>query len=335
MKKGVGNKKLKVAVKEFSPLVEKNGKNYSGFEVELWKKIAEDLELDYSFVKTSSNKIISDVSSGKVDVGFGGVSINAQREKLVDFSHPDFDSGLSLVQLRKKSNVFNVFRGFFNQGMLKIFLLLLGFIFIMGNVMWFAERGATFNSFYPLGILEAIWWGVVTVSTVGYGDFSPLTIAGRLIGIIVILLGLAIFGLYIAEVSSIITIRNLRRTVVSVDDLKGKKVVTKKGSTSEIMLTELDVDLSLVSNIETGFKKLENFSVDALVFDSPIVLNYIRKNKPKNIEVVGQLSKEKYGFVVKNKNPLQDKISVSLLRLKEQGVYDILYKKYFGNINLN
>jgi voltage-gated potassium channel len=41
---------------------------------------------------------------------------------------------------------------------------------------------------------DAIWWVLVTISTVGYGDQYPVTSQGRLIAIFVILLGVALFG---------------------------------------------------------------------------------------------------------------------------------------------
>ncbi len=41
---------------------------------------------------------------------------------------------------------------------------------------------------------DAIWWTIVTIATVGYGDFYPVTGMGRLLGIFVITLGVALFG---------------------------------------------------------------------------------------------------------------------------------------------
>lgn len=41
---------------------------------------------------------------------------------------------------------------------------------------------------------DALWWVLVTISTVGYGDQYPVTQQGRLIAIVVILLGVALFG---------------------------------------------------------------------------------------------------------------------------------------------
>jgi voltage-gated potassium channel len=41
---------------------------------------------------------------------------------------------------------------------------------------------------------EAIWWAIVTIATVGYGDFYPVTFYGRLVGIVLIIVGVGTFG---------------------------------------------------------------------------------------------------------------------------------------------
>jgi voltage-gated potassium channel len=41
---------------------------------------------------------------------------------------------------------------------------------------------------------DALWYSIVTMSTVGYGDQYPVTNLGRLIGTLVIILGVAVFG---------------------------------------------------------------------------------------------------------------------------------------------
>lgn len=46
--------------------------------------------------------------------------------------------------------------------------------------------------------LDAIWWAVSTVSTVGYGDVTPITPHGRIAGIILMILGTALFWSYTA-----------------------------------------------------------------------------------------------------------------------------------------
>ena len=55
-----------------------------------------------------------------------------------------------------------------------------------------AEEGAPGSNIETAG--EAMWWALVTMSTVGYGDYVPVTPAGRVIGVLVLILGVALFG---------------------------------------------------------------------------------------------------------------------------------------------
>lgn len=50
---------------------------------------------------------------------------------------------------------------------------------------------------------DALWWSIVTVSTVGYGDQFPVTIPGRMIAILVILIGVGLFGVVTAFLSEL------------------------------------------------------------------------------------------------------------------------------------
>jgi voltage-gated potassium channel Kch len=43
---------------------------------------------------------------------------------------------------------------------------------------------------------DALWWAVVTVATVGYGDRYPVTTIGRLIGVVMIVVGVGLFGIF-------------------------------------------------------------------------------------------------------------------------------------------
>ena len=54
------------------------------------------------------------------------------------------------------------------------------------------ERGADGANIHS--IPEALWWAITTVTTVGYGDHFPVTAAGRGVAVVLMLLGLIVFG---------------------------------------------------------------------------------------------------------------------------------------------
>jgi voltage-gated potassium channel len=66
-----------------------------------------------------------------------------------------------------------------------------------GAVQSTIEEGE-FHSFW-----DGIWWAVVTVTTVGYGDLFPTTVPGRIIGIVLMMAGIGFLAVLTATVSSV------------------------------------------------------------------------------------------------------------------------------------
>ena len=50
---------------------------------------------------------------------------------------------------------------------------------------------------------QALWWAIVTVTTVGYGDFTPLTAGGRVVAVVLMLVGIGLIGVLTATVASV------------------------------------------------------------------------------------------------------------------------------------
>jgi voltage-gated potassium channel len=51
---------------------------------------------------------------------------------------------------------------------------------------------------------DALWWGLVTITTVGYGDFFPVTMIGRLTGAFVMFAGVGIIGALASILASLL-----------------------------------------------------------------------------------------------------------------------------------
>lgn len=91
----------------------------------------------------------------------------------------------------------------FNNGFQRLprLLKLLSFIIVLLLSFGFLIHLVEPNRFPT--IFEGIWWAIVTISTVGYGDFTPITKLGRFIGILLILTGVGLITSYFASVAKI------------------------------------------------------------------------------------------------------------------------------------
>lgn len=69
--------------------------------------------------------------------------------------------------------------------------------FLSGLAMWLVDREQDFPNFW-LGL----WWAVQTVTTVGYGDITPETVAGRVIAAVVMLSGVAFVTVVTAAITA-------------------------------------------------------------------------------------------------------------------------------------
>ena len=75
-------------------------------------------------------------------------------------------------------------------------------IMISSTLMYFAEgnnEGTLFTS-----IPQAMWWSVVTVTTVGYGDMYPVTVGGRLVAAVTMFAGLCLFAVLFNVVGKVL-----------------------------------------------------------------------------------------------------------------------------------
>ncbi|WP_159783874.1 ion transporter [Sodalinema gerasimenkoae] len=73
------------------------------------------------------------------------------------------------------------------------FFVLTVLLFISSTLIYFAEHSAQPEAFSS--IPAAIWWGTITLTTVGYGDVYPVTLLGRILGGSLAVLGIGLFAL--------------------------------------------------------------------------------------------------------------------------------------------
>jgi len=98
--------------------------------------------------------------------------------------------------LTRIRNLFGLLETLFNSRRLRTILAaLIFFIFLFGYLFYVSEPGVR-----SLG--DGIWWALVTITTVGYGDITPVTTLGRVVASSLMLLGLGLIATITAIVSA-------------------------------------------------------------------------------------------------------------------------------------
>jgi hypothetical protein len=124
-----------------------------------------------------------------------------------------------------------------------LFVVLLVLITIEAGaigVLW-AERGAAGANIKTAS--DAVWWCLVTITTIGYGDRYPVTNAGRLVGAWLMIVGVGLFGTFTAFVANAFVAPHAAKAAAPDDELR---VMVRQ---QQAMLTELSAKLSA---LETG-----------------------------------------------------------------------------------
>jgi voltage-gated potassium channel len=87
-----------------------------------------------------------------------------------------------------------------HRGLFRVLLAATGLLFLGSWLVLLSEEHAPGSNIHDYG--NALWWAVVTVTTVGYGDRFPITAVGRVVAVVLMLVGIGLIGVLTATVAS-------------------------------------------------------------------------------------------------------------------------------------
>jgi voltage-gated potassium channel len=92
------------------------------------------------------------------------------------------------------------------------------FVYVEALSVYAVERGAPGATLVSFG--NTVWWACVTIATVGYGDFVPVTVPGRILAVMLMAGGLAIIGTASATIVSYLSERIAKLRELEEEDSK-------------------------------------------------------------------------------------------------------------------
>ena len=137
---------------------------------------------------------------------------------------------------------FRLVRAVFRRGNLIRFLGAALLMVLNGAIaVYFYERGATGGNIHTLG--DSVWWALVTVTTVGYGDYYPVTTFGRIAAVLIMAIGLLTLAVVTAQVASSFVDQNRRSPDDPTDESDAVEVsladVAERLARIEVLLSSL------------------------------------------------------------------------------------------------
>ena len=107
---------------------------------------------------------------------------------------------------------------------------------------------------------DAIWWSIVTLTTVGFGDISPVSLGGRLIGVVLMFFGIGVLGTFTATIAGAFVEQRLRKDRgMGRHDLDGHIILCGWNDRTKEILKDLRADsrssgdsMVLVADVETN-----------------------------------------------------------------------------------
>lgn len=137
----------------------------------------------------------------------------------------------------------------------------------------------------------------------------------------------------------IIAVRADNEDINSLEDLRGKTLAAEVGTTgaaasNRIKDEDSSTTIKIFDGIGEAFMELEKGGADAVINDFPVTHYYMETDGKDKIKMVGELfsADDQYGIGVKKGNTeVLNLINEGLAKIKENGTYDEIYKKWFGD----
>ena len=299
-----------------------------GITVDLWEILAEQNNIEYEFRQYQSiDDLIRATKSGDIDIAVAPISITSEREADVDFTHSYYQSGLAALVSSDELPFYKMVLGIV-PNLLGIVGAGLGIMLVLGlPFMYFEEKqnSAVSNDEMGKAWFDSLYWVSTTITTVGYGDITPATKAGRVYAIIVMWIGLLFTGIFIAYSTTMLDVDALPQINV-IQDIK-KPVGVLIGSYSDEYATAQGSKVRRYTSSYEAISDLRKNKIGAFIHDRPILEHLIKDEEGFRISQ-GTFTSDNYGFALPADSPHKELINRGLLGVVESSKWTEIVNSY-------
>lgn len=292
---------------------------WTGVAVDLWTRTAESAGIAWTAVKADTpNGLVEQLAAGTIDVAATGLTVTAERARHVDFL-PSFElNSVGIVSRPAEGLQFwHLLAGLTDAAFLGMSVLVVSLIVVFGVAIWLAERRGNpgeFGGGHHHGLGSGLWWSMVTMSTVGYGDKSPRTWAGRMIAGLWIVMALVLVSVFTGAAASVFTQRT-SDTVAHTWSLKGRSVgALADGSTQSWLRTKGVKARGYPTSIE-GVQAVQRGEIDVFAGDVSMLRWVLLEQYIDDLEVLDGLKQERLSLAIRPGLAQERDLTVHMLQV--------------------
>jgi ABC-type amino acid transport substrate-binding protein len=263
---------LQVGLYEKPPyVVRATDGSWDGLSVQLWEKTAARMGRSFRYVEMPRAQLVAAAEAGQVDVVLGELSPDPLLEQRLEFTTPFLASAFGAVALpvRLGQEWSAVRNALFSLGFFQVVAFIAVLVLLASFLFWILERrhdSGHFGGGLLRGFGSAIWFSVVTMTSVGYGDRIPSTLPGRSLAILWMFLGLVLVASFTGAVASAVTTARMETDISSIHDLGNVRVGVASDAAASLLQAD-GIHARDFASIEEGLAALRAGALDVFFAD--------------------------------------------------------------------
>lgn len=334
--------KVKVGVFLETPFASTTQRSYKGISIELWKKVASNLGIDYQFIEAEKNaeKALRDLKDKKYDVLIGAISLTPELSTEYQFTRPYYLSRLSAISHDDKYQFLEIFKDIMLQKWMMYLYIALGILFAFSFIHALIESHRTREGdSLKRNTLEIFYnYIVLFVSTSAFSADTTTRFLTRCLHIIGLLLSVLFFSAFIGAMSTALTVSTTNLSYINEKDFNiiyNKKIIVVKNSYADYFIDKIDFTEALVV-ANTTDKAVKSFLEDKqtillgqyLSMKALIARTTQLEGYP---EVIFTFGSSEYGFILRKDSPLYDRVNREILLMRENQEILPICRKYISD----
>jgi polar amino acid transport system substrate-binding protein len=325
---------LKVGVLLIPPFAMMENNKPKGIAIDLWREMAQRNNLPYKFVmfSESSNEIIDQLSSKKIDVGIGPISITPERIKKADFTISYFNSAVNLAIKKEGSYFFYIMFKFIYAFISVVSVIILGF-FSYVTLYWFFERDK--QEGFPKGYWETVSYFIWSHIVFHKVDFFPQTWGGKIGALIWSFLSMFLMASVIASLTSYfyVVLESAELPLKNPADLHNKVLTAVQGQHNYEVAQRWSSNVIPARTFEEALQLVKDGKAFGVVAEHyPLKYTLAHHHEFSSLQIVNVvLDRSPLAFSIRYGDPLRIKLNNTITNIDEENLGPTICTPYLGS----